>query len=79
VVRPTLCRIDVVETKVDRLIHLGDTNLFRDFPRPKPDLGDLTPVVEQDGGEGHLMVVSFGFLSCGFLEREGENQNREVR
>lgn len=23
------------------------------------------------------MVVSFGFLSCGFLEREGENQNRE--
>jgi len=49
----------VVETKVDRLIHLGDTNLFRDFPRPKPDLGDLTAVVEQDGGEGHFDGCEF--------------------
>lgn len=52
----------MVETEIDRLIHLTHTNFLWDLPSPKPDLWDLTTVIELNHWEGHFgwsLLVEF--------------------
>ncbi len=49
----TLSRIDVLKSDIEGLFGLIGTKILRDLPRAKPDLEDLTPVVEGDVLEGH--------------------------
>jgi hypothetical protein len=45
----------VIETHFDRLIYLSLANILGDLPRSKPDLRDMTTVVELDTVKRHYM------------------------
>jgi hypothetical protein len=52
---PTLCRVEVIKSDVDRLLDLVRADVLRDLPGTESDLRDLPPVVQLDRLEWHLL------------------------